>query len=235
MLDILFPRFCLHCKEIAVSDFICQECYKCIEFISHDAVCDLCGLPFEIACTENTVTEHLCGSCINRKFGFTKCRSIAYYKGPLRDILHNYKYNGKTHFSGFLSLLAIRCFPPGLTEFDLVVPVPVHIKKLRKREFNQSAIISSAIGEFFGIEHDPFILKKNRDTRPQVEISKEKERVKNLKGAFSVVDKDYVKKRNVLLVDDVFTTGSTTDECSKTLLRSGAESVQVLTLMRASL
>ncbi|MEM7009310.1 MAG: hypothetical protein AAF462_09285 [Thermodesulfobacteriota bacterium] len=110
-------------------------------------------------------------------------------------------------------------FPNDLDSFDTVVPVPLHIDKLRKREYNQSVILAQSVAKYKSVSCDLFGLKRIRDTRPQIEIANEGERRKNVKGAFSVSDSTVFKDKSVLLVDDVFTTGSTSDECSKMLLK----------------
>jgi len=113
------------------------------------------------------------------------------------------------------------------------VPVPLHIDKLRHREYNQSVILATGVAKYKGSKCDLLGLKRIRDTVPQIEIKNENERRSNVKGAFSIAkDKSY-KDESVLIVDDVFTSGSTSDECSKMLLKSGAYKVQVLTLTRA--
>jgi len=114
-----------------------------------------------------------------------------------------------------------------------VVPVPLHIEKLRAREYNQSAILAVNIAKYLGVGFDLMGLKKLRETKPQFELKNEKERLSNVKGAFFVEDKHRFDKKAVLLVDDVFTTGATSNECSKTILKSGASRVFVLTLCRA--
>ncbi len=123
--------------------------------------------------------------------------------------------------------------PYGADDVDVIVPVPLHINKLRSREYNQSAVLAKNLAKSIGVKHDLFGLKKIRDTMPQFEIQKEEARRKNVKGAFSVTDPGAFSGKSVLVVDDVFTTGSTTDECALALLRAGASEVRVLTVARA--
>jgi len=104
---------------------------------------------------------------------------------------------------------------------------------LRNREYNQSAVLANGIAKYKRVKCDLFGLKRIRDTVPQIELRNEKERRRNVKGAFSIAPNRSYKNESVLLIDDVFTTGSTSDECTKMLLKSGAYKVQVLTLTRA--
>ncbi len=117
----------------------------------------------------------------------------------------------------------------------MVIPVPLHVNKLRKREFNQSAVFSVHIAKKIGVAYEPFVLKKVKETLPQVDLKKEEHRIKNVRKAFAVSNPRMVKGARILLVDDVFTTGSTTDECSRVLVNAGAKSVNVFTLTRACL
>ena len=175
----------------------------------------------------------LCGRCIKDYYSFDKARSIAIYEGNIRDLLIGFKYEGKLNRAGSLLDIMINNFPDDLDEFDCVVPVPLHIDKLRKREYNQAVVLADGLANHIGVRCDLFGLKRVRDTRPQIELPNEVERRRNVRGAFSVVKEDNFQGNSVLLVDDVFTTGSTSDECSKMLLKSGAYKVQVLTLTRA--
>ena len=125
-------------------------------------------------------------------------------------------------------------YPRDIGEFDIIIPVPLHIKRLREREYNQSAIIASEISKVTKVEYNPFILKKIKDTKPQVEFSNTVDRKKNVKETFAIKESSMIKNKIVLVVDDVFTTGSTTNECSSVLMASGAKEVKVLTVLRAS-
>jgi len=123
---------------------------------------------------------------------------------------------------------------PGIswTAFDVVVPVPLHERKLRARGFNQSAVLAKALGRVAALPLDVFSFRKIRETRPQTFLSAE-ERVKNVRRAFEVVNPAAVEGKRILLVDDVFTTGSTVREGVRELLRGGAADVAVLTAARA--
>ena len=205
------------------------------------SLCSVCGTPFgyfdfgheEIPETEAGMEFHLCGKCVKGTFSFEKARSVAFYDGKLRDMIHEFKYEGGLSHEAVLTDMIVQNFPYVSDYFDAVVPVPLHISKLRIREYNQSAVLAQNLAIRKGMECDLFGLKKTRDTRPQFELKNERERRRNVRGAFSVQgDKGY-KGKSLLLVDDVFTTGATTEECSRVLLESGAARVSVLTLTRA--
>ncbi len=201
-----------------------------------------CGVPFDLAevpktsshfSSEDSIYEHLCGRCLVGEFYFDKARSVAFYDGLLRDILHKFKYQGKLSIGEALSTILIENFPDDLDVPELVIPVPLYIDRLRKREYNQSLILGVNLANYIGVPSDPFVLKRIRDTKPQFEIKNDNEKIENVKGAFSIGDFNKIEGKAVLIIDDIFTTGSTINECAKVILQAGASRVQALTLMRA--
>jgi ComF family protein len=116
-------------------------------------------------------------------------------------------------------------------DYSLIIPVPLHIKKLRKRGFNQSIILADPLGKKWQIPVNFSLLKRSKFTLSQTGLDK-KERERNIKGAFEVRDKEKIAGRNIILIDDVYTTGATLNECAKTLTKAGAKKVAVLTLAR---
>ncbi|MGH7960624.1 MAG: ComF family protein [Candidatus Binatia bacterium] len=131
-----------------------------------------------------------------------------------------------------LAILGAAHFPLQGQDYHLIVPVPLHVQRLRWRGFNQSLILSQAIGHAYGILVDPFVLRRIRSTLPQTQLSESERRV-NVHGAFAVSPPERLKEKRVLLVDDVYTSGATVEECARVLRRGGAEVVDVFTLARA--
>ena len=119
-----------------------------------------------------------------------------------------------------------------IRNFSLVMPVPLHSKRLRERGFNQAVILAREIAGMFTIPLDFLTLKRYIHTEPQIHLGK-KERASNVRGAFNVTKQDRVRKQKIVLVDDVYTTGSTVKECCRVLMENNAEEVAVLTLARA--
>jgi ComF family protein len=114
---------------------------------------------------------------------------------------------------------------------DLIVPVPLHPKRLRWRGFNQSLLLARQVSCLYEVPTDPFVLNRARETAPQTELA-EDERRRNVRGAFATSAEKSLKGKSVLLVDDVYTSGATVNECSRVLIRGGARDVTVLTLAR---
>jgi ComF family protein len=161
-------------------------------------------------------------------------RAPGVYDGSLQKIIHDWKYNGKTLLTPFFAEWMIE----GLNRYwelgslDLLIPVPLHPRRLRERGFNQALLLVRELSHHTGIPYQKTILQKKKFTIPQVNLSGV-EREKGLRGAFHVIREDELEGKGVLLIDDVYTTGATVNECSKVLLRGGAKRVDVLTLAHA--
>jgi ComF family protein len=169
----------------------------------------------------------------HRKY-FTMARALAAFEGSLQAAIHRWKYEGKTHLTPFFA----DWMAEGLNRYwelhflDLLLPVPLHPQRLRERGFNQALLLTKELSRRTGIPYLKTILKKKKPTLPQVNLSG-MEREKGLREAFHVTEKEELLGKSVLLVDDVYTTGATVNECSKVLLKGGAEKVNVLTLAHA--
>jgi ComF family protein len=237
LLDWLYPPRCRFCRERIFGrdeECFCPRCWKKIRLISQP-LCTACGRPF----LDGAGEDHLCGACLTRRPHFLGARAWACYPAredenhPLREVVQRFKYGRKVSLGKPLGrLMASGCskFFPG-TSFDLVIPVPLHPRRLRWRGFNQAVILAREVGRLRGLRVDPFILLRSRETPPQTQLS-EDERRKNVRAAFVVNPARSIQGKSLLLIDDVYTSGATVNECSRTLLRAGAKEVQVLTLAR---
>lgn len=186
--------------------------------------------------------DHVCGPCLTTPKYFTRARAAGVYGGPFLALIHSYKYRGKLQLVRPLATLLFSSFTHfwDLESIDLIVPVPLHSKKHRVRGFNQAYQLIRPWPRLaqtlwpgpasFRVDHR--VLKRSRWTEPQTGLGR-KQREANIKNAFRVTDASKVTGKTVLLIDDVYTTGATADECAKMLLRSGAKQVDVLTLARA--
>jgi ComF family protein len=170
---------------------------------------------------------------------FTRARAWGCYPGdeiaehPLRQLVQKFKYGRKVSLGKPLG----RLMAQGCEEFlkgchvDLIVPVPLHPKRLRWRGFNQSLLLARQVSRLYEVPIDPFVLCRDRETAPQTQLT-EDERRRNVRGAFAIRPVKSLKGKSLLLVDDVYTSGATVNECSRVLVRGGAKEVYVLTLAR---
>lgn len=175
--------------------------------------------------------EALCGDCLQKKELFEKAFFGYYYEGPLKEALRSFKFQGRIDVGRFLIRTLSEKIIAFAEEFDCMVPVPVTEARLRRRGFNQTFIIGEEIAKLTGNFLNHSALEKIRETEDQAKLSKE-ERKKNLRNAFRVRDSDSLKNKRVLVIDDLYTTGSTVREVSKTLLTARVHSIIAFALAR---
>jgi ComF family protein len=228
-LDTLFPRRCVFCDSARVEpkSFLCRECRESMRVISHP-FCTQCGLPTPGLSLQ---TGGFCGRCLSAPPPYLRARYGVYYEGKLRDALIRFKYYAALNLGNTLSDVLTAAFHRHYdsTEFDTIIPVPVHRRRLFKRGFNQAVILAAKLSSKATLPLDRRSLIKQKDTVPQARLPRA-ERVKNLRNSFGILDDGNVRKKRVLLIDDVATTGSTIAEATKTLLKAGASSVDALVL-----
>ena len=207
----------------------CSKCLSEVRWIE-PPFCSICGTPF----ISGEVEDHPCGACVVQRKYFRMARALAAFEGSLQGAIHRWKYEGKTHLTPFFA----EWMAEGLNRYwevrsiDFLIPVPLHPQRLRERGFNQALLLAESLSRRTGIPALKTILKKKKPTLPQVNLSGV-EREKGLRGAFHVAQREELLGKSVLLIDDVYTTGATVNECSKGLVKGGAERVDVLTLAHA--
>ena len=232
-LDFIFPPHCHNCRTFipdAGELHICSVCREQMLPVS-TPLCVICGIPFAGA-----GADHTCGSCAKSRPRFDAARAAIGYEGPGRDLIHAFKYRNKTHLRRPLGLLLVQELSGFIQDgcHDLIMPVPLHRKKLASRGFNQALLLGEVISRGCAIPLDRHNLRRIRWTEPQVNLSAGDRRT-NVKGAFTAHDPSRLAGRRILLVDDVLTTGSTAEECAGVLKAAGAAQVTVITVARALL
>jgi len=205
----------------------CTDCEALIERIKSPR-CESCSQPYDCAMGEFT-----CPNCRGEAFYFECAVAVVRSRSVIRDLIHRIKYGKEIWLARVLAKIAAEGFDdPRLVdeEFDAIVPVPLHSKRLREREYNQAEVIAENLSRIVGI---PVLgaLARCRYTTTQTALDRRNRR-QNLRNAFSVVKNANVTNKNLLLVDDVLTTGSTLDACAAVLLERGASSVRALTVAR---
>ncbi len=228
--DVIFPPQCMGCAEILSRgrQLFCLACKEKIKFI-RGSLCPVCGTTF----LDSPAESHLCGNCIENKTYFSCARAVFSYETIILDVIHKFKYGNNISVGAMLaSFMADFSFPDvDFSDHSLMIPVPLHIKRLRERGFNQSLILARALAKKWQIPINFSLLKRHKSTLTQTGLHKT-ERKQNIKGAFEVNDKKIIAGKNIILVDDVYTTGATINECAKTMIKAGAQKVTVLTLAR---
>ena len=230
VLDLCFPPACLGCATRLLDSggpLFCATCLAAIELI-REPLCPGCGRGF----TKAAGTNHLCSRCLKTPRHFSTARAVVYYDEPVAGVLHGFKYHGKT--CGLASLGFLKQALPeldALADVDLIIPVPLHVKRLRQRGFNQALELARVLFPAHRARIDPLVLARCRWTVPQTGLSG-KARRQNLASAFRVNRPARVAGKTVLLVDDIFTTGTTLNECARVLRLAGALEVRAFTLAR---
>ncbi len=232
LVDLCLPRSCAGCQRIDTQPqrSWCLGCWKNIPW-AVSPLCPRCGRPF---IDSPDSPDHLCGECIDPTFHFDTARSAVLHEGIIRTRIHQFKFGAQMEWAPFLvELLEIAYAGWGLPAPDLIVPVPLHLKRLKERGFNQSGLLAGELARKLRVPVSfGAIIRKNR-TEPQTRLNR-RERLKNVKGAFELSGAQDVRGRRILLVDDVFTTGTTLSECARTLKRKGgASEVHAVTVTRA--
>jgi ComF family protein len=220
-----------------MSPFLCTTCSS--TFLPVESpICSKCGIVFKSRQGEDRV----CGDCIKAPKNYGMARSAGIYDQALMSAIHCLKYKGKIQLTPPLGALLFNAFSRywDKKRIDIIVPVPLHEKKLRIRGFNPSILLVRNWPRIFEILNgslpaipvDRDMLARKKWTVPQTGLGR-KERLQNIKNAFVVNDTSKIKGKKILLVDDVYTTGATANECAKVLLKGGGKQVDVLTLARA--
>ncbi len=214
---------------------VCEECLSSIRPIG-DGLCSVCGerLPGPYALAESEIR---CVLCRRLEPPYVKASAYGSYESGLRELIHLLKYDGVRPAAGVLGRMLAEAITPLQAGFTagpvLVVPVPLHIGKRRQRGFNQAELIARAALKLTAVDRFELLpaLRRTRETQSQIGLSRHQRR-ENLRGAFAVNQPGEIRGREVLLVDDVFTTGTTVSECARVLRRAGATKVYVATVAR---
>lgn len=228
----VLPVECIGCDRSLSTDpipFLCRNCWDRIVPLTGPS-CSRCDQPFVSPAATSWTPDHQCQNCLERPPAYQRAWTLFPYLPPLQDAICAFKYRGKVSLAKPLGALMAHALPAEL-DIDFIVPVPLHPARLRGREFNQSLLLADQLSRQLKKPVSASHLIRAQATEPQTTLTRQ-ERLRNLRQAFSVKQPDSFAGRRILLVDDVFTTGTTLNECAKVLLKAGAQSVFALTLAR---
>jgi len=229
-LNLIFPPLCVSCRmRVGEAHALCAACWNAISFIE-GPLCSGCGSPFEV----DPGSDTLCGACLARPHDFRQARSLFRYDDASRPLILAFKHGDRLDHAPAFARWLERTGRPLFADAELLVPVPLHRWRLWKRRYNQAAVVAEGLAKITGLPHDPLVLEKRRSTKSQGEMPSAKARRRNVLNAFRVPPERAVRVRgrNIILVDDVFTTGATLNACARALKRAGAARVDALTLAR---
>ncbi len=232
LLDLLLPGHCMACR--APTDRpgqLCGECWAEVDFLTPPH-CARCGIPFDY----DLGGDVLCSGCLAAAPAFDTARAAMRYGPVARRLVVGLKHADRTHLAPALAAWMGRAGEALCADSDLLIPVPLHRRRLLSRRFNQSVLLARALGKESGLPVIADAMVRRRATPPQAGLTRHQRR-RNVAAAFAVrpARQALVEGRRVVLVDDVLTTGATATACARTLKRAGADHVAVLTLARVVL
>lgn len=230
-LGFFYPEVCQLCegeRATAWDGFVGAKCWAQVRFI-RPPFCERCGLPYP----GDLTTTFECTNCREMELFFTSARSAVVAKSVVLEAIHRFKYQRALWFENFLADLFLREALPVLRgqAWNFIVPVPLHSLKQREREFNQAEILARHLSAATGVPLNTALLRRVASTMTQTRLSKP-QRAANMRGAFAARPGLKLNGERVVLVDDVFTTGATTNACALALRSAGAGEVCVWTVAR---
>ncbi|MGD8206804.1 MAG: ComF family protein [Thiohalocapsa sp.] len=229
--DCLFPPTCVLCGADGEAGLdLCGGCLNDLPRI--DPCCRRCALPFPTEPAGATGRHDLCGRCTRHPPPFERCRAAYRYADPLPTLVAAIKFHGRMNQVRLLgALLADRLRSSGADLPDVIVPVPLHRQRLRRRGYNQSLELARVVGRSLRVPVANGWCERTRATAPQAELD-QPARLKNLRGAFRATDA--ARDRHVAVLDDVVTTGSTVAEVARALRRVGCRRIDVWAVARTA-
>lgn len=225
-ITFLYPAECHVCNNflgVASMPYICANCWEDVQFLE-PPWCDICGTPD---------VNGLCDDCAVSPPRYGKLRTIAFYQTTLQQAIHLFKFRKKKVFAPHLTRLMNDHIPLdcNIPEYDFVLPIPIHKKRMRERGFNQATLLANGIAKAEGLPVLVDVLVRKRHTIAQSSLDKEA-RQQNIVGAFEVRNPDVIRGKRLLVIDDVFTTGATIREAVSELWTADPVEIDVLTLAR---
>ncbi len=227
-----FPSFCKICKTLLASPQERVLCESCLDRIKphRSSFCLCCGRFFE-----GVGEPHLCSSCLEKPPSFSVHRSCGRYRGELKDAILLFKYRRYKTLGSNLARFVFESLKKEEEVWwgtDIIVPVPLHRRRKWERGFNQTEVLAKELSRLTEFPLEADVLKKVRNIPPQTSLEPD-ERAKNVADAYLAANEERIQGKIILLVDDVFTTGSTLRECASVLKRAGAKEVRAITLAQA--
>ena len=227
-LDIALPTLCVACREPVDGEGVCAACWAKLSFIA-PPYCPRLGIPF----VYDPGPELLSMEAIANPPAYARARAAVRYDDVARTLVHALKYQDRTDLAPAMGRWMARAGRELLAEAEVLVPVPLHWRRGWSRRYNQSGALARVIERQSGVKLAPEALRRVRPTQQQIGLSRA-QRASNVQGAFKVAPDHAanIAGRRVVLIDDVLTTGATTDACARALLRAKAASVDVLVFAR---
>lgn len=230
-LNFVLPPRCLVC--FAPTDQhhgVCPSCWSSLPLIS-EPYCAVMGVPFSMPMEEGAISP----AAIAEAPPFSRARAPVLYEGPAKALVYAFKYADRHECADLMATLMARSGRELFSDADCLIPVPLHWRRYLSRRYNQAEMLALKLGKLSDLPVHCDLMFRKKHTRHQVGLTS-KERLKNVSGAFALRDKAHaeIAGKNIVLIDDVFTTGATVNACCRALLRHGAKRIDVLTFARVA-
>ncbi|MDO4301162.1 MAG: ComF family protein [Clostridia bacterium] len=223
ILSIVYPNHCISCGEVlnaGKDKWLCNNCRCDFEITEHKR-CKTCG--------RIIYHDGKCRICNSERIYFDKGYSVLVYKDSVRNGIMNFKYKGLYRYGKYFGNIMVNYAVQNINmSFDYVTAVPLHSKRFKDRGYNQSKILAKAVAESMNIKYMDLLIR-NKNTKAQNSLNR-KERKENIRDAFSLRKGMSVENKNILIIDDIYTTGATINECSRVLKKNKAAVVEFFSL-----
>jgi ComF family protein len=225
---LIFPQTCLICNQIIDNGNFCAKDWSELHFLQKPA-CNICFQPFEFRIDD----EALCGKCLQKRPKYFKAISVWAYNEQSRIIIARFKYYDQINLAKYFSELMLKQAQEIFPEIDFIVPIPLHKLRIIKRKYNQAAILAKNIAKLSDKKLILDLLVRTKNNQPQASLD-QRMRHKNVRGIFRTKEKylTKIKGKNILLIDDVITTGATIESCAQELKSAKANRIYTLTLAK---
>lgn len=223
--DLVMPAKCLSCTTAVFEQgTICANCYSALKVIALHK-CYKCGLPFEFDMGKKAV----CPACAKFKPRYNMARAFCEYEGLGGKLATQLKFSDKTLLAPYMAKMMMNAGSGLIKKSDIIAPIPLYYRRKLKRKYNQAALLAQYIAKYSGLEYQPFLLKRTKNTKKQTSLRRS-DRQKNMENAFEATLT--AEGKRVLLIDDVMTTGATMNAASVALKKQGAKKVCALVFAR---
>lgn len=221
----LFPRRCPICHEVVEDrgELACKICRTKLHYVG-EVTCRKCGKPILLE------SEEYCSDCQTKKHMFVQGRAPFVYDKWMKASIARYKYGGRKEYAGFYAEEILRKYAKEIIRWkaEVFIPIPLHCSRRRERGFNQAELLAKELAKRSGLPVDSGVLMRVKKTTAQKKLG-DKDRMQNLRGAFAV-KKQIFPYKTVILVDDIYTTGSTMDEACRVLIENGVQKIYFLSI-----
>lgn len=237
LVTFIYPAACRECGNLIGIDrvpYICDDCWEKIECLE-PPWCERCGIPAYDQDALVLNSPPICSECLANPPSYGKLRAAAFYEPTVREAIHLLKYGRKRALAKHLVQLMQHRLPCDLSgeDYDMLLPIPLHKRRYRKRGFNQSELFAAGVSSIWSVPVRKDILLRVRNTVALSTLNSQAERVETITGAFDLRAPEAVQGKRILLIDDIFTTGTTIDEAVRILRPANPSTIDVLVLCRA--